>query len=654
MRKLIWAGILAYAVLGNAAPTPVAASNTSAAKSFEIRVSRALLEDRIYASWLGQMAGNIYGLPHENVHIDEPGPENFPYGYDALEISYYQYHFASTRMTGVMRAFGGAFSDDDTDIEYVYLRLMEEAGIEPGYEALRRAWIDHVDNWVWLANRQSLALMHEGYDPPYTGREGINADWFQIDPQLVNEIWAITAPGMVDYAAAKSAWAGRVMADGNGLGPTIAYGAMFAAAITEPDVQKLVDIGAAALPESAEFRRVIAEMKALHARYPEDWKAARAAMAEKYYRQQPRHSIWDANLNGACAILALLYGEGDFQRTLDLASAMGFDADNQAATLGGLLGMAHGTAGIPRAFLYPVESWTEPFNDRFLNRSRRDMPSGSIRDIARRTALQAEKVVLANGGRIEQGQGGPVLVIPTSAHFTPPLEIAAAPQQTLEIGKPWRWPLYGGGSAPSWRVASGALPPGLSFGADGSLTGTPDRTGRFTATIEASERKRAVRRDLSWLVVGRNLAPAATEIFASDPALAGKLELLRDGRSEDGEDVVTTPGPVRLERFGYRWSTPVNVGAIIVMMGHMEEASGWLTSLGAEYQTVDGQWHGISGITPTPELALDNDKHLHPHYGRYTFSFRPLQAKAIRITGLSGGEGDKRTVRLSELAVYGP
>ncbi|MES2034220.1 MAG: hypothetical protein V4466_08595, partial [Pseudomonadota bacterium] len=93
----------------------IAATTANAAP--EIRVSRAVLEDRIYASWLGQMAGNIYGLPHENVHIDGPGPDGFPYGYDALGISYYQHHFASTKMTGVMRAFGGAFSDDDTDID---------------------------------------------------------------------------------------------------------------------------------------------------------------------------------------------------------------------------------------------------------------------------------------------------------------------------------------------------------------------------------------------------------------------------------------------------------------------------------------------------------------------------------------------------------
>jgi ADP-ribosylglycohydrolase len=86
-------------------------------------------------------------------------------------------------------------------------------------------------------------------------------------------------------------------------------------------------------------------------------------MAEKYYRQEPpdTRTIWNANLNGACGILALLYGGGDFQRTLDLACSIGFDADNQAATMAGLIGVIHGTSVIPREWLFPFPElgWKE-------------------------------------------------------------------------------------------------------------------------------------------------------------------------------------------------------------------------------------------------------------------------------------------------------
>lgn len=638
-------GWLLGMVLLAAGAAPVAAEPAPAP-----RITRERLEERIYAAWLGQLVGNIYGLPHENVHIDQPGPDRFPYGYDALEIGYYQQHFGATRMTGVMRAFGGAFSDDDTDIEYVYLQLMEEAGPEPGYADIRAAWMAHVDNWVWLANRHALALMHHGYAPPYTGRRGVNGDWFQIDPQLINEIWALTAPGMIDYAAAKSAWAARVSADEAGIEPTIAYGAMFAAAPFEPDIGRLIDIGAAALPPGSRFATIIAEMKALHRRFPDDWRAARQEMARVYYLGQDERtrSIWDANLNGACAILALLYGGGDFQRTLDLASAIGFDADNQAATLAGLIGAARGVEAIPRDLLYPVEGWSQPFNDRYLNRSRRDMPSASIRDLARRTARIAERNLLARGGRIEREHGKDVIVINPAARFTPPLEIAAQPEAVLVAGSPWRWPLHGGGAAPAWRVAEGALPAGLTLDAHGVLSGTPTRAGRYSATIEASEAGRTVRRVIDFHIVVGNLAAKATELLGPP----GPLEALRDGRIVDGEDVTSEPAAARLESFGYRWASPVKAGAVIVTMGHMNESSGWFTSLNAEYLTAAGQWAAIPGVSISPEPPLANDRHLHPHHISYTISFPSLATRGVRVIGLNGGEGDARRVRVAELGVF--
>lgn len=99
---------------------------------------------------------------------------------------------------------------------------------------------------------------------------------------------------------------------------------------------------------------------------------ARQELAEKYFINEPADSktIWNANLNGACRILTLLYGYSDFQKTLDLACAMGFDADNQAATMSGLFGVILGTKGLPEEMLYPIKEWSQPFNDLYKNVSR--------------------------------------------------------------------------------------------------------------------------------------------------------------------------------------------------------------------------------------------------------------------------------------------
>lgn len=54
-----------------------------------------------------------------------------------------------------------------------------------------------------------------------------------------------------------------------------------------------------------------------------------------------------AMINGLMGGMAFLYGGGDFRRTVGVAIAAGFDCDNQAATLGGLIGVMHGGKAIP-------------------------------------------------------------------------------------------------------------------------------------------------------------------------------------------------------------------------------------------------------------------------------------------------------------------
>ena len=115
----------------------------------------------------------------------------------------------------------------------------------------------------------------------------------------------------------------------------------------------------------------------------------------KYYRTSGYNShSWaavDAVLNGALGVMALLYGEGDFQKTLDYCCAFGMDADNQAATMCGLLGIIHGTKGIPQHLMYPLDSagWALPLNDSYRMVTREGLGDASITDLAARTSARS-------------------------------------------------------------------------------------------------------------------------------------------------------------------------------------------------------------------------------------------------------------------------
>ncbi len=627
--------------------------------------------DKVYASWLGQCIGNIYGLPHENQYIDKPGPGEFPYGYQGKPLE-------------TMRRVNGAFSDDDTDIEYMNLLAMEEHGPEPTYAALADRWLYHVRDRVWLANRAALAFMHYGYTPPVTGMKQINPHWFQIDPQLVNEIWAVTAPGMVRYAADKSGWAARITDDDWGIEPTIHYGAMYAAAFFESDIHSLIDIGTDALPEGSRFARTVEHMKALYRKYPEDWKQARLEMAEKYYYQEPveTRTIWNANLNGACGILALLYGEGDFQKTLDLACALGFDADNQAATMCGLLGVILGTKGLPEDLLTPLPElgWEAPFNDLYKNVSRYDMPDASLKDMAKRMAKQGEKIILQHGGKKITENGAEYFLINTRATFVAPLEFPNAPMPYLDVGQDVDYAFYvTGGKLPfQWQLVSGALPQGIHF-RQGKLSGRPTTSGIYPIALKVVQNNVAIRREFKLVVRGRNLAPAAVQILANvlqtdtrkrdamwltvgHSLYSDTVGVIRDGvRLGDGSTFYSNGGETGKDEdyYGYRWNEPRTIGLLGFHTGSVEENGGWFTSLGVEFLDEGGRWWPVEDLLISPPLMQGEERFNKPHFVEYLLAFQPVQTTAIRLIGDAGTVEhwySKSTpfTSITELSVHGP
>lgn len=619
-----------------------------------IRIPVEEYRDKVYAAWLGQIVGNIYGLSYEFQFIDEPGPDEFPYGFG---VSLNRVEDAN-----------GAFSDDDTDIEYMYLLQMEQHGIEPSYAQLAEAWKYHVRDKVWIANRAALALMHAGYGPPITGSKDYNPHWFQIDPQLVNEIWAVTAPGMLDYATEKSAWAAKITNDDFGIEPTIHYAAMYAAAFFEDDINRLIDIGTAALPGDSRFGTVVEHMKQLHQQYPDDWQKARAEMARHYYGTFDYNELsWppaDAHLNGACAILALLYGDGDFQRTLDVASGMGFDADNQAATMSGLLGIILGTEGLPEELLYPLgkDKWQLPFNDLYKNVSRHDLPDASLLDMAQRTARLGEKIILANGGKFVSKNGVDYYEIDSSASFTAPIEIATAPTLLAEIGQPFvfRYSYIQRSESPHYEVVDGSLPPGIELNGD-ELHGTPLQVGRFTFRIQATTGITGQSQDYTVRVHGENLAKSATTIIHNGVIADLDIEVVRDGNNRS----VTlyshgSAAQPHIDYYGYAWPESQSISALVFNPGMPREFSGWFTSLQVEHMNSSGEWQAVEGLVIAPEMDFDNTQWLKGSYIDHTLSFTPLTTRAIRIIGQAGGivpdalsgEELRYNTSISELAVY--
>jgi len=348
--------------------------------------------DKVYGAWLGECAGNMFGLPHEMKYNDEPGPEiQFKPNY-----------------------CDGARSDDDTDIEYVYLHALEEHGIDLTYAEVADEWKAHINTRVWVANKRARELMGEGVLPPETGHPSRNENaWFNLSGQFTQELWGMISPGMPATAQRFGDKFAHVVVYGESVLAAHYFDVLYAEAFFESDVATLVNTALSALPPESAFHHVVSDVMQWHREHPGDWRAARKLLHDKYAPHWNKNS---SVLNGAACTMALLYGGGDFERTVLLACMIGYDADCNAATTAGLLGVIHGASGLP-------EKWTAPLKDTYRNVTRDDLPEQErISDIARRIVAVGEQVIEANGGYARDGDGEKEYVILRQMPFVAPLD----------------------------------------------------------------------------------------------------------------------------------------------------------------------------------------------------------------------------------------
>ncbi|MFH1264478.1 MAG: ADP-ribosylglycohydrolase family protein, partial [Planctomycetota bacterium] len=289
----------------------------------------------------------------------------------------------------------GARTDDDTDLEWVYISAIERSPtlfLAPRH--INALWTRHVNEGIWCANRYARALMDLGIEPPLTGHVAVNP-WsdFNVAGQFVCESFGLIAPGMPQTAARIGLHYTRVTIDGEPAQTTQLFTSMIAEAFLTNDLERILDAGAAAVDPGSEVHRIVADVRQWRQKHPDDPWATRRLLKEKYSRHDG--TMRDQNgyeLNTASTIAALLYGEGDFVETLRTAFNFGWDADNNAATAGTIIGVIRGHAWMQ------AQGWQ--IADRYRNTTRPGMPEDeTITRFAGRLIAVADRVILERGGQ---------------------------------------------------------------------------------------------------------------------------------------------------------------------------------------------------------------------------------------------------------------
>ncbi len=228
---------------------------------------------------------------------------------------------------------------------------------------------------------------------------------------------------------------GRVMNYGDGLYGGMFVCGMYAAAYLETDCRRIVEAGLACIPAKSQYGLLIADLLDAAGRNPDDWRKVWQAIEDRWDKDDPcpdgalaPFNI-DAKLNGAYIALGLLFGGGDFQKTMEIATRCGQDSDCNPSSAAGVLGVMLGYSRIPDEFKSGIGRLADV---------KFEYTDYSFNSICDSTLKRALAVIRKNGGKVTDTE----VVIPCQTPKPPKLEQwnPGIPARRVSAGdSAWTW-----------------------------------------------------------------------------------------------------------------------------------------------------------------------------------------------------------------------
>ena len=388
----------------------ISSQRTQLRRAEKLVQNDSVYRDKVHAAWLGKFIGLIAGQPTEGWGRAEIERRARLIGFYPV-TGYMPANFDSTMKNFLAGNFQESPPNDDTDLMLTSLLALRERGTNLTSRDIAEAWVKYVPG-ACTAERVALQNFKNGIWPPESAIVG-NPYPEMIGAQMRGEIWGMVAPGMPALAADYARRDAAITHTGNGIYGEQFIAALVSAAMIESDRDKLIQIALNTIPANSAYAEAVRDAVAWHHQYP-DWQSAweqldkkwgflkngkrDAPFADARYNTNKDPYLWNdvkwvyADVNGAAVTLALLYGNGDFTKSVCLAVMIGYDNDCNAGTVGSILGTIQGTQAI-------AASWQAPLNDIYqttLNLSDKKL---KISAIAAETAQYGKKVVEISANR---------------------------------------------------------------------------------------------------------------------------------------------------------------------------------------------------------------------------------------------------------------
>lgn len=321
------------------------------------------LFNKIHGAWVGRIVGCMLGKTVEGIRTNELIPflketGNFPlhryiYRSDLTDEICDKYNF-SFRHTVYADEIDGMPVDDDTNYVILAQLIVDRYGKEFTPDNVAKIWLDSQNrNAYCTAERVAFRNLSNGYRPPYSAvYKNPYREW--IGAQIRGDYFGYINPGNPEKAA-ETAWRDASISHvKNGIYGEMFISAMIASAAVESSTEKIILSGLTQIPYTSRLYEAVSKVIDMHRSGTPKTECFDCihSLFDEYTGYGWCHTISNAMIVTA----SLLYGEGDFGKSICMAVETGFDTDCNGATVGSILGMANGIDGIS-------EYWQKPINN---------------------------------------------------------------------------------------------------------------------------------------------------------------------------------------------------------------------------------------------------------------------------------------------------
>ncbi len=355
------------------------------------QISRATLKDKIAGGWAGKMIGVSYAGWTEFSSNGKIIEYDIPFDPASLKES---------------------ISQDDLYVQMSFMMAMDKYGLEATGEQFA-AEFANAGYMLFHANRKGRKNHWDGIKYPDAGNPKYSLHADDIDFQIEADYIGFMNPGMPQHSNKMCDVVGHVMNYGDGVYGGMFVSALYAESYFESDIPTILNKALKSIPVDSKYAMCIQDVIDGHAANPDDWKATWQIIQDKWGETDICGALddfnIDAKINGAYIAIGLLFGDGDFAKSMEIATRGGQDSDCNGSNAAGVMGIILGYDAIPELYKRDIPSVAD---EKFI------YTDYSFNSVVERTLAYAEEIILRNGGSLK----GDVYTVKIQEPVAPPLE----------------------------------------------------------------------------------------------------------------------------------------------------------------------------------------------------------------------------------------